>query len=173
MSEVDKPERVSVILCNALARKLDYLSRERKIPKSRLIALAVDNEFLKEKPFDFELDSIEDEEFVDYAYVTEAGRIIDYLKGNAGHGLDILMLARHDMGIPDRKTFLLAFRECWVKGFLEMFKPVKNRFSKAEYNEDYVMYRLKGEGTKEKMKLRRKASDYEKFQRLKKKFKDE
>lgn len=150
--------------------KLVYYAAQLKLPISRLVAMAIDNELSKEKPFDnFEL-NFPDEEFIEYAYLEQAGKIIDYLKKVSGFGLDQLLILRHDIGVPDKRELLLGLRESLTKGFIEGYKIKPKPWVKTEYDENYMFYRIKEDHPKERKKVRKLASDYSKLQRLKKQF---
>lgn len=140
----------------------------RKITMSKVIAIAIDNELERDKPFEFDLTLPNSDDTIEYAYADEAGKILSFIKGlRVGAGLDILVMLRYDIGIPDKKVFLAAFKECLDNDVLESFKP-KPSYGKAPLAEDYVYYRLKGHETP-RVK-RNKESEYNKYMRLKKKF---
>lgn len=153
-------------------KALMVILEERKITLSRLVAIAIEHEF--ERPNAFEYDcSLPDDNYVEYAYVDEAGKILKYMSNSPSMSLDLMCLVRHDMGIPDRDTFLLAFRECVEKGFLESCKPPSSSWSLFKYDETQVFYRLKDANTMKFKKARRQSTKYEIYQKLKKEFKDE
>jgi hypothetical protein len=108
-------------------KRLIEIQKKMNIPISRLITIALENELNKEKPFTYDL-TIPTDEFVEYAYIDEAGKIITFLmKYKKGLSLQFLALNRNEMGIPDIQTFLYAFRECLVKGFIiEITKVTRN-----------------------------------------------
>ncbi len=137
-------ERISCFISKHAKNKLMYYAHDKMMTLNRLVGIALDNELMKEKPFDLETD-YPDEEYVEYAYVDDAAKIIAYLKRSTGFGLDMLLLMRHDIGIPDKRVFLLAFRECVEKEFLETFIPRIRVRATTNNPEDYVHYRLKKE----------------------------
>ena len=137
------------------------------------MAIAIDHELDKGKnAFNYDLSAPEDE-FIPEAFLEEAGLIINYMKKSSGMPLDMMLTMRHDMGISDKKVFLLAFRECVTVGMLEAYKPRQPEYIKIKYDEDFVFYRVKGADKPAAKKARRKATKYELFQKLKKEFKDE
>lgn len=151
---------------------LDKIALSKKIPITRLVAIAIENELLKDNPFNYDIDT-PSEEYTPLAFASEAQKILDYLGKVSGLSLDMLCILRHDIGIPDKKLFMLAFRECLLSNFLEEFKPKMPRFVTFKYDDDYVFYRIKGSGKKEQKEIRKKASKYETYQKLKREFKDE
>lgn len=162
--------KVAGYVSHARRDQLEKIVQEKKVPLSRLIAIAIERELESEKPFEFDV-SLPDDEFVDFAFADEAGKILDYMGKIAGLSLDLMVLARHDMGVPDRQTFMYAVRECIAKELLVPFKPRQPRFVKFQY-EDVIHYRIKGAEKPEKKKIRKEASEYQKFKRLEKKYKD-
>lgn len=159
-----------------LSHKMHYrllnTSIEMKLPVSRLLAIALDNELQKDHPFSDLLVKLPEGEMLDYAYADQAGKILSYMQVNegTGFGIDQLILMRHDIGVPDKTELLNALKECLDKGFVEAVKPKKSKFMKTDFPPGYVHYFIKGANTKEKKKVRKKASDFAHYQRLKKKF---
>lgn len=160
---------LSTALSNYHAEKLQYHSSDRGLPLSRLIAFAVDNELAKEKPFANFPRSIPDEEHEEYAYADQAGKILQFLKGTGGLSLDMLIVLRHDIGVPDISDFLAAFKECIDKKFVEAYTPHRaGRYFETKNN--YVYYRLKGKAPLAERRKRREASEYAKHLKLKAKY---
>lgn len=131
-------KRYSGLISKHHANELDRISSKTKIPISRLIAIAVDNEFSKEKPFAFDV-TLPTEEVEEYAYIDQAGMILNFLK-KLKHGLplELLVLLRHDIGIADKETFMNAWKDLVTKGFVESFTKTKKRFNKGiEYETNW------------------------------------
>lgn len=167
-----KLEKVQAWTSKNTKEKLLYFTMEKKSSISRLIAIALEKELLSSRPFDYDL-TLPDEEIEEFAYADQAGKILHFLKGqHFGMGLDTLCLCRFDIGVPDKREFLLAFKDILQRDFLESYKPKPTERMYNDYPENYVLYRLKGESTPKKIKERREAGEYERFQKLKKKFKD-
>lgn len=159
-------------LVSKTARKrLEELMLTKKVPISRLVAIAIEHEFERDKPFDYSVDLPQDE-YVDMAFADEAGKILDYMKMSGGMPLEMMVLNRHDIGIPDKERYLLAFRECLLKGFLVPYKPRQAEYSPFKYDEETVFYQVKDARKAVMKKIRREAKDYETFKKLEKKFKD-
>lgn len=170
MSEDSKLLKLQTWVSKHVKGALFFRSVNSKVPISRLIAIALEHELEREKPFEYDV-TLPSDEYVEFAYADEAGKIMNYLRGDLqGMGLDMLCLCRHDIGIPDKNTFLLAFRELVKKDMLEAYKPKKKLLSYTEHPEDYVMYRLKGENAPERKKKRREATEFERFKRLERKY---
>ena len=151
---------------------LDEIQQKKKLPMIRLIAMAIEHELERENPFEYDV-TVPSDKYVEHAYASDAGKILTYLKRSSGMSLENLCIMRHDIGIPDKKTLLLAFRECLLSRQIESYKPKKQLNSKFDYNEDDVFYRIKGAGTFKKKVERKKATRYDMFQKLKKEFKNE
>ncbi len=150
--------------------KLKEYSDNLQLSISRLIGMAIDDQlFEKKDPFNWEFDLDDNEEYIEYAYADEAGRIINFLKGLPnGLSKDQLMIVRHDMRIPDKKTFMLAFRECLEKRQIEPYTAPKSVKYPTKW--ETTLYRVVGTSPSDNRKKRNKIDDYALLQRLKKKF---
>lgn len=169
MSDYDKNlKRMVTHLPLYHEKKIRFIAGARKIAMTRLIAFAVDNELQKDRPFDFDL-TLPNDEYIEYAYADEAGKILNFIKTlRTGIALDNLTLLRFKIGIPSKKVFLAAFRECIEKEMLEPFKPFRSD-RMPPVADDYYSYRLKNASKVDK-KLIKKQKDYAKYLRLKKEF---
>lgn len=170
--ENDQMFRVLGLVGKHSKKLLDNYSIKKGVPFTRLIGIAIANELEKDKPFEYDVSPPEGE-YIELAFVEEASKIMNYMSRSSGMSLELMCMVRHDMGLPDKKLFMLAFRECLLRGLIESYTPKKSRLSKFEYSDDYVFYRTKGASTKKQKEVRKKASEYETFQKLKRKFKDE
>lgn len=147
---------------------LQYYSRIHKIPISRLIAYSIDEQCIISDPFNMKLE-IPKSEYTEYAFANEAGKIITFLKTQrVGMSLDMLYIMRHDIGISNREAFLNGFRECLEKEMLEAYQAPKS--SKYAQNFDVVLYRVKGTDRSTVEKLKKRESEREQYERLKKKY---
>lgn len=163
-------EKVGLYLPVHHKDKLRELSFYRETPMSRLVALLVDKEFKKDKPFDGLDIVVPDDEVEEFAYADEAGKILAFLgKQRKGAGLDILYLLRFKIGIEDKYKFLMGFKDCLDRGLIEAYKAPKKLNAPAA-PEGYFNYRLKGEAPTEKKKAKKKATEYERWEKLNKKF---
>jgi hypothetical protein len=133
--------RLYTVVSNHHYAALMSYQKKTGVDVGRLIATAIDRELLRNEPFKFDLTipSV-DESYVEYAYIEEAGKILNLLrKHKTGLTLYFLVLCRHDIGVPEKETFMLAFRECIDKGFVE--ECVK--FRRGDKT-PYKAWRLKG-----------------------------
>jgi hypothetical protein len=135
-----------------------------------LISIAIEHEFEKEDPFSYDV-SIPEGDYEEYAFLEPAAKIIAYLKTHGGMSLETMVNMRDDIGVPDRDTFLLAFKESMDKGILESYKPRQTQLSTIKYDDTYLFFRVKGTDRKSKDKIRKKATKYEQFIKLKKELK--
>lgn len=104
-------ESIQISLPKEVCELLREESAERKLPISRLVGYALDNELDCPVPFNFPCD-LPKVQYVKHAYAEEAGRIEKLLeKFPRGIGLDTLILFRRSIGIPSKVTFMLGFRE--------------------------------------------------------------
>lgn len=174
MSENNKIERVTSYVSNKHMEFLVYYSQLYKLPITRLIAIAIDNECLKkENAFNVDLTLPESGENVEYAYAEQAGKILNYVRNLPfGTSLDMLYIVRHDIGISNKDVLLSAFKECLDKNMLEVYTPPRNMRTKRD---DTTYYRLTGSDKSDKKakSIRKKASQYETYQKYKKKFGDQ
>lgn len=171
MSTNETMTKVTSFVGHYMRGKLVYYSHLYKLPISRIIAIAIDNELAREKPF--ELDTkMPTDDFVEHAYIDQAGALLDFMKGREGFSIDQLLILRNDIGIPDKSVLLLALRECLAKEFVEEFKPTRHRFGTPS-EDRATYYRLKTEAPIEKKRVRKKATRFERYQKLKAEFKNE
>lgn len=150
--------------------KLKEYSESLHLSISRLIGMAIDDQLFEKKyPFNWEFDLDESEEYIEYAFADEAGRIFSFLKGLPnGLSKDQLMIVRHDMNIKDKKTFMLAFRELLEKKMIEPY--IASKSVKYPTKWDTILYRVVGTSPSANRKQRNKNDDYALLQKLKKKF---
>lgn len=150
--------------------KIRAIAKHRKVSMSRLVALVIDEELIRDAPFTCDL-SLASEEAVEYAYVDEASKLLNYMnKLDKNMALDTMLLMRYHIGIPDKLIFLGAFQELLSKEMIESYKE-KVPEGRAPVADDYFHYRVAGTGKDRSKKLMSKdAKDFAKFQKLKKKF---
>lgn len=160
-------------------QRLMEIVEQRNIPISQLVACAVDREFEKpvDERFDFG-DKIPETEFIEDAYLTEAQKIVDYMKlYDKGVHLRILLLNRHVIGVPCRVTFMYAFRELIRNEIIESFRPKvpkKIGFHKSfQYNEDYRIWTVRGPGRGAGLTAFQKEKRRKQYEKLKKEFGNE
>lgn len=122
-------EAIKAYIPPMIHAKLKDASRLQGLPMSRLMAIALDNEFDQEMPFHYPTDLL-DEPYEEYAYVNEANKILDYLcKFRNGIGRDALLLSRRDLGIEKREDILRGLRELYEKDMIEDVVPRRTRFT--------------------------------------------
>lgn len=145
---------------------LKSISQKREIPVSRLISFAIDNELQKENAFAF--DTTLPESDGDFKYANEAGKFMTFMnKLKSSQGLDILMILRYDIGIPDRDVFLGAFKECLDKNLIEE----THREAVGIQADDYKFYQPTGGLTMKRPK--KQLSEFDLFLKLQKKYGEE
>lgn len=112
----------------------DY-SEQRRLPATRLVAYAIDNELDCNPSFNYPTIAPA-MPYVPNAYAEEAGLILDFLKKHFknGMGLDLLTLLRRDIGVPNKNTFLLGIRELQEAKLIEEVEP---RWSRFDYGPNY------------------------------------
>ncbi len=132
-------EVIKVYVPKALSTMLRGKAKSMGLPVSRLVSYAIDNE-LESSAFNYPC-PLPTVQYIDFAYVEEASRMYQYMtKFPSGAGRDQYMLCRFDMGIPDKNTFMLAFRELLQKEMIEERAPTRTKF---KYPKDYKYVCLK------------------------------
>ena len=146
--------------------QLKFRSEVSKLPMSRLIAIAIDYELQKEKPFEWDM-KIPGGEYLEFTYADEAGKIVNYMRtlGSKGMSLDLLLLLRADMGIKDKNTFMQGFRECLEKKVVEPYVT-----NDLKYKTDTIFYRVAGLSPLETKKVSKEVREYKAYLRLQKKY---
>ena len=151
---------------------LERFAKMYDLPISRLVAIAIDNEMEKDKPF--KLDLKLPSEYVEYAHAKEAGKILDFMRGlRIGMSLDLLYIMRHDIGISDRDLFLAGFKECIMKEQIEKFEAP----STTKYKAGSILYRVNALNPvvkkAKKAKTTKELRDYAAYERVRKKLERE
>ncbi len=127
---------------------LKELSRTTGLPMSKLVSIAIDNELDSPAPFNYPC-LLPSTVFVPGAYVEECQLITRYLmRFPSGCGREQLMLSRRDIGIPNRETLMMAYRELLDFGLIKEVPPPPR--VKFEYPEGYKYTRLSNVGPKRK-----------------------
>ena len=153
---IDAFVSTNVYLPKATANILKDLAATRKLPVSRLVAIAVDNELDVEPSFNYPV-KLPDTNYREYAYAKEAGALMDWLsRFPHGVSLDTIMLCRRDiLGEEEHNTarpvVLEALRELVEKEIAEFFAPAKMSRNKA-----YERVRIRDENlSKSRKKFKR------------------
>lgn len=154
-------------------KKIMEIVFKKKIPITRLLAYALDQELEKEKPFEHFTYRLPNDEMVEYSHIDEATKILQYMKNVEGLGIDQIISVRYDIGVPDIQSLLYGIRECVDKKMLEEYNPRVNVRQRTEYPKDYKFYRLTGTGPVNKRKIRKEINDMKRYERLKKKYANE
>lgn len=124
-----------------LANAVKAHAEKSGLPTSRLFCIAVDNELDAPVPFNFPC-LIPSNTYIEMAYAEEAQRIAKYLvKFVNGTSRDQLMLCRRDIGVINKTTFMLAYRELLEVGVIEEVPVPKN--VKFKYPQGHKYVRLK------------------------------
>jgi hypothetical protein len=118
--ENDAMAHASVNLAVNTLIKIKQVSQITHVPLARLLAIAIDNELDAAIPFQYPIPFPTDE-YEDRKYTQEAGKIYNYLKANFknGIGYDMLLLVRHDIGIPERADVMQGVRELLKREMIE------------------------------------------------------
>lgn len=153
--------------------KLQYFSELHALPMSRLIAYAIDQELSKEIPFERLSVKLPTEDVTEFAYADQAGKLISYLRHrHQGLTIDQIIHLRHDIGVTDIDALMFALKDSIERGFVVEYTPEK-RFERVRAPMTLVHYRLKIQTPKVKKKGRKRVADFERYQRLKKRFEKE
>lgn len=130
--------QVKVYVPLSLYNILKSYSMAKEMPMRRLIAYAIDNEVTERdtEAFDYPCPWPESV-FVDGAYVEEASRILRYLDNFGAKSVDQLVMARREIGVPDKEKMMLGIRELLTKKSL--VEKVRPKFKPMEYPRDYFL----------------------------------
>lgn len=150
---------------------LRNLSEKYGVPMTTLVGIAVDKEIHSSSPFAYNL-QLPEGEVEEFAYVDQATKILDYMKMNAVNGmpLELLVIIRKDMRVPDIDGFLSGFKECLTRKLIVAFNaPVDGMF---KYPTGTVLYKpvMTPKEVKEAKKTKVKLSRLEQYERLKREF---
>lgn len=128
---------VKVYIPISLYTALKARSDKSGMPVSRLVCYAIDNE-LTNNPDPFSYPCPEPTNtFVEAAYTEEGGKIFRFLKKFGPHGVDQLMMARRELGILDKLTFMLGLREILMRNTL--VRKVYPSWTKYKYPPNYTV----------------------------------
>lgn len=154
-------DSLRVFLPKADKAILEQWSEKLKMPQSRLMQIAFDNEISQPTPFNFPV-TLPVSDYIEGAYVNEAGKILRFLDHfREGTGRDMLMLCRREIGIPDPETFRLAYRELLNTGMVMEIDPKKG----DKWPSGYKLAVLQGEEMKRKALARAKRAEIERLER--------
>lgn len=124
---------------------LNKLSKEKGLPYSVLIWIALDNEVDSVEPFSYDCPQPKTT-FVEHSYTNETRKIFAFLKRHPlGITIQVLTLMRRMIGIPDRLTLSLALRELLHTklAYLSNNKPRGQVY--RPYSDDHIWIRLSKE----------------------------
>jgi len=141
-------------------KELYKYAENKKIPKSRLLAIALDNEMSNKNPFDYNLGVVSAK-----SNESDQAKIINYVKTAKGHlGKDLLCLSRQDIGIDDKADLLKALEDLIKSGVIATYKKPKLA-NRPEEAPGYLCYKLKSDMLPDDKEKRRKQ-----YEKLKKEF---
>ena len=180
---MSEDKKVNLKLMNAYSTYLsDYhtnllrkINAKTRIPIARLIAIAVDNELMRDNPCNLDLRSPETD-YEEFKFSSEATKILTFIKKlNRGLGLDYLLLLRYDIGVEDKEKFKEGFRELQETGMIESEKPLQRSYKGKDVilPDNYKVWKAKSFTGDTPKKRTNKADRYALLQKLKKEFPDE
>lgn len=173
-------EAVTVYLPKEVIRALKEIALEEQLPLSRLVNYAIDHEFDQKFPFRYDT-SMPETKYIKHAYVEEAAMLLEFLRKHPkGTELDALVLLRVHIGIPDKLTFMCAYRELLGADQVEHisrgqnpngFKHAENTtfiVAKKDPVTEFARPKLKHEIIEENEKLKQELAKLKEQQRIKK-----
>lgn len=129
---------LKIYVPRALADAIKAIGTAQSRPVSRLFCIAVDNELDAPVPFNFPC-LLPSNTYIEMAYAEEAQKIAKYLvKFLNGTSREQLMLCRRDIGVLNKTTFMLAYRELLEVGVIEEVPVPKNVKFKYPAGSKYV-----------------------------------
>lgn len=133
-----------------LMSKVREISVFKGIPMSRLIGVALDNELLREIPFECRTIAPLPHEVPvkKFEYADQANKLAKWLRQfPRGVDRELMILCRKDYGVESREEVLLAWRELFIGNLVEDVKP--DNVTKFRYPETTEFVRLKGVSPRE------------------------
>src|SRR5690606_20669044 len=113
------------------------------LPVPRLLEIAIDNELECTPPFNYQI-PWPTEPYKEFEHAVNAKKITDFLvRFRDGLGLEMLLLLRRDIGIPDKKDFMLAFRECVEQKRVKEIRPANTMFKYGPEYRKWVVVKIK------------------------------
>jgi len=170
----NKMVQVSFYVSKHHKDKIRNISKAKHLPMSRLMGLLLDRELSEaDRPLTFDF-TLAGEEAVESAYQIQGGLILNYLAKNPDPiGIDLLSLFRFEIGVPEMIDFLGGINELIQVGMIEGLPPVLVR-NQPPLPDGYLQYVVKGSAGSKKRNnklMSKDAKDFEKYQKLKNKFK--
>lgn len=140
----DEPELkdlmpLQIYITKNMFQKLEMISAEKVIPKTRLAAYAIFNELeLGDQAFTFNME-IPDEPYVNGEYAKQASLLMNVINlFKNGISLDFLIMAKEMAKIHDVKTLMLAYRELLENEMVYETHPSKVRGIPGKYHKDFI-----------------------------------
>lgn len=132
--EDDPFDMHKIYVPKSIGAKMQEVSDSLVLPVSRLFVIAADNALERADGFDLDLKT-PDVPFTENAYAETAVKIFEFLRRfPGGTGIDTLWMFRREIGVTDRYTFMLGYRELIHSKMVEEFYP---RNSKFRYSSNY------------------------------------
>lgn len=140
----DEPELKDLIplqiyIPKNMFQKLEMISAEREIPKTRLAAYAIFNELeLGDQAFTFRMD-MPDEPYINGEYAKQASLLMNVINlFKNGISLDFLVMGKEMAKIFDVKTLMLAYRELLENEMVYEIHPSKVKGIPGKYHKDFI-----------------------------------
>ena len=170
----DKMAKLTFFISKHHYNKIKDIAAKLSMPVSRVVCMGLDNELERENPCEYDLTLPEIDENLENAYADEGGKFLTFMKTlHSGMGLDMLVMLRYEMGVPNKTALITVFADCLEKGIIERYKP-PYKVGRPEFPEDYFYYRMKRDKKTDTTKKKNKRElDYERYLILKRKFKGE
>lgn len=160
----DPFERVVTYIPKGTLEILRKISNERCLPMSRLVSYAVDNELDCANPFNYPTE-LPTEPFVKFLRPKECAAILEFLKFlSGGLSRDMLLLCRRQMGIEDRKDFMIAYRELLELKSIEEVVPSRAKFTR--FSADYRVTRVVGRKGGRRARYKRVEGESQNYKRV-------
>lgn len=138
-------EKLSITVPKEFSDILRKVAHERKLPISRLIWYALDNELDAANAFDYSCPR-PTVTYVEFAYRDEAHKIMNFLrKFPEGMTIDMINIMRRQIGVDNRQVVMLALRELLKSGIaVESKTPPKSKYFR-NFDPDLSWIRLSRE----------------------------
>lgn len=163
--------RVSLKVPKSHYNILSEIAKQRNVTMTSLALQALDNEILKEKPFQVDVSLPDISEFEEYTYASQATKIIQYI-ANFKFGIPLESLAFHyrDIGLESVDDLRHGLAEAVAKNFIDEVVATHSRY----YKEGTVLYKPKKiDKTLKEDKVQKNIRKYKRYMKMQKQLKKE
>ena len=136
--ESDMYTKVTMYMPKTIFEEVKALAEEKRLPVSKLLTFAADNELDQQQPFAYN-DEWPQAPYIEDKFVEQASKVLKIIrKVPGGLSRDALLLLRREVGLS-RIDVLEGLRELLEKNIVQEYKNPKSKF---KYGGEYFHYRI-------------------------------